>query len=525
MKKRLISLLLTGVMVVSMLAGCGGSGDEKTAETPQAEAQRDGKVEITLGAAMGWDTLTPFRDLRAWSIQYSRMLYDSLAFMTPDGVLNPVVAKSWEVQEDGKTWDVEIYDYVYDSEGNHITADDIVWIIETQIPMGQKSFYNFVESVEKTGDYTFQVKMTDNQYGVFESLLMLTLVVSKDAYEKSEDEFNTSVVSTSPYLVTDFVSGSSITLEKRDDYWQKEELIPESMAYNVDKLTVKLITESSQQQIALETGEVDGFIGITQSLLPAFADGYEICGVTSMAGTVLQFTGNESSPVAMDENLRKAIAYAIDEEGLIEGVFAGYAEKMYGTESSGTIGFNESWKEEDNYFYDMDKAKEHLEQSNYNGETLSILASSSTTNERICTMIQSYLGELGINVKLNLVERALYSTQYLDPTTYDLLLVNTGSMDQASLYLNFFDMNSLEVGDHTGRKDEELTNLVYQAGTNAGFTEENIDKVHDYLQEHLYTYGICQPQQCDVYRSDLGITEQRTLFGGSVDFVASSYGN
>lgn len=537
MKKRVLAILMACLLLVSVLAACGGDGDNPGSNTNSSGSNtnspggntsspggNNGPVEITLGSAMAWENLTPFRTNRVWSILYSRMLYDTLAFYTADGVLNPMVAKSWEVEGDGVTWNVEIYDYVTDSQNNHITADDIVWFINESMTRALKPAFNQVASVEKTGEYTLKIVMKEDLAGSFNQVLMSTFVVSKAAFESDPDEFNNKVISSAAYSVTNFVSGSSISFEKRADYWQKEELIPAGMKNNVDKLTVKYISEASQMQIALETGEVDGFIAITQSLLAAFDDSFSIVKIPSLAGTCIRFSGDENKLVAKDENLRKAIAYAIDEKAIIQGVYAGYADKMSGPESKGSVGFQASWDVEANYSYDVEKAKDYLAKSNYNGETLEIIASSSAANDRLCTMIQSYLGEIGIDLKLNIVERSLYTASQVDGSQWDLQIISNGGVDLASSWIQSYDMNSYPSGDAASRKDATLTQMIHNSSTTAGFTSENINAVHDYLMEHLYDYGLCQAHQCDVYRADLGITQESYLFGGTLDFVSCVYG-
>lgn len=535
--KKAIALLLACMLMIGIFAGCSsqdaGNSEKNDQQTQPAAASGKedeavavaGPVELTVGSAMAWETLTPFRNNRVWNIIYSRMLYDSLAWRIAGGEVVPVAAKSWEVEQDGVTWNVEIYDYITDSAGNHITADDIVWFIEESMKRAQKPIFNQVESVEKTGEYTFKVVMKQDMYGAFDSVLLGTFVVSKASFESDPDGFVSNVISSAPYKVTDFVSGSQIVLEKRDDYWQKEELIPDGLACNVDKFTMKYIAEASQQQIALETGEVDGFLAITQSLLPAFDENeYTIVGRPSISGTILRFSGHKSRAISTDVNLRKAIAYAIDENALIQGVYAGQADPMYGPESAGTVGFQDAWMEEENYNYNPELAKEYLAKSNYSGETLELLASSSTVNDRMGAMIQSYLGEIGVTLKLNIVDRALYTASGFDGSAFDMVIFNPGNADLANRWQSAWDITSYPDGDASGRNDTELYAMLCEAWSNAGFGDENINKIHDYLMENLYDYGMLQPNQCDIYRNTVGVSKEVYLFGGCLDFIACEYG-
>ncbi len=531
--KKVVAMLAACGMAAGMLTACGGGDDGNDA--PKADTENTGQetgggadhgpVEVVVGTGMTWETATPFRTMRAYTVNYSRMLYDSLAYYA-DGELQPVVAKAWDMEEDGVTYNIEIFDYVEDSAGNHITAEDIVWMIEEQMAQGLKPFFAQIESVEQTGDYTLKVVLKKDVVGVFDYILQHTFVVSKTAYESDPDGFASEVVSTSPYLLTDFASNSSLTLEKRDDYWQKEELIPDCMANNVDKITFKYIGEASQQQIALETGEVDAYVSITQNLIPAFEgnDGFVVAKTPGAVVTKLAFSGDDSRAIAKDENLRKAIAYAIDEEGIIAGVYGGYGEAAHEGIPNNTPGYLAKWDEEEYYPYDVDKAKEYLAKSDYHGEELEILMSSSTVNERLGTMIQSYLLEAGINLKLNIVERALFSSMMYDGSGFDMKLDNPGGGDLVMLWEAAYSMNAYESGSSAGWHDAELTEMIETISTSEGYTEENIEKIHEYLMDQMQDYGICQPMQCDIYSTKLGIAEEVELPLGGIDFAASVYG-
>lgn len=525
--KRIFAMLLASIMLLGLLAGCGDRDAQSSTPASQESTApvSVGTKELTIGMSTAWETLTPFRNMTAYGIMYARMLYDSLGYRMPDGSIIPVVAKEWNVEDDGVTWNIEIYDYVEDSAGNHITADDIVWMIGKLKEKALKPIFNRVDRVEKTGDYTLKVVFSADIAGSIESVLQHTYVVSKAAFEASKDEFVTEVVSTSPYKVTDFVSGASLTMEKRDNYWQKPELIDPTMANNLEKVTFRYISETSQQQIALQTGEVDVFASIDSSLVPAFEGNNQFVAASAPynVGNELFFSGHESSPVANDVNLRMAIAYAIDEQAIIDGVYDGLAELMYDAGPSTLMGYQTAWEQEEYFRFDVEKAKEYLAKSNYNGEELEIMASNSTRNNRMLTMIQAYLLDIGINLKLKLVDRSLYSSSMTEGSAYDIVQVSAGGADYPTFWTNRFDNTSYPNGDATARNDETLTKMIKEASTTAGFTPENINAIHKYVNDNVYAYGICQPMIVDMYSASIGLTEASPFYAGGIDFIASTY--
>ena len=158
-----------------------------------------------------------------------------------------------------------------------------------------------------------------------------------------------------------------------------------------------------------------------------------------------------------------------------------------------------------------------------NGETLYLLSASYGNYSRVCQTIQGYLLAAGINCELKLVDNAMFTSTLFDGTQYDMILVSAGGMTITNLWSNRFDMNAYANGDATGRRDETLTNMIYNTWTQAGFTDENITGVHDYLKENCVAYGLYIPWYDSVYRAASGISEAPVGASGAADFVASTF--
>lgn len=530
--KRAARLASLGLCAAMLLTACGGSasGSVATGETGSTSSGttaaaptggKDGVLDVGYNAAI--DSLTPFRSNTGQNAPYMTQLYESLAVYDSNKELQPWVATDWSTSDNGFTYDVNIREGIKDSAGNDITAADIVWFIEESKAQALKPVFGKVESVTQTGDYSFQVKMTQNIVGTFETLLKHTFVISKAAYEASEDGFATSAITTSPYQVTDFVASSSLTFELRDDYWQDIENMPECVRPAVDKLTYHIITEASQQGIALETGTVDMVIDMPASTGIQFVDNenYNVELTDNVQGWEMFFSGADNRPVANDVKLRQAICYAIDPQGLITGYFSGYGEAMHDVCPPTAIGYNAKWDEEEYYPYDPEMAKQLLEESDYNGETLTLFATN--TSQRMCEIIQSYLLAVGINCELNLVDMALYTASRLDGTQYDMTINTISATYLADHWSVRYDPAAYATGDATSRHDETLAELLYTAWTPDGYTEENIDAVHYYLKDNAIAYGMCNPKVFTIWRTDIGVENEVKELAGYIAPAASTY--
>lgn len=553
-RRSMAAVILSAAM---LMAGCSGSSTQQAQnqQTTAAAAAQDSKAETTaasnttvieniseaagagttadkesvmidklnLGTAGFYTSLVPVRNgTSQWSI-FVRYLYERVIYRTGDGRYIPQAAKTWECGDDGVTWTVELYDYITDSAGNHITAADVVWMIQENMDQAMKPCFNKVQSVSQTGDYTFEVVMKENMADTFEVAMASTYIVSKKAFEESEDGFANSCVTTSPYKVTEFTSGASCTLELRDDYWQKPELIEPELVNNVREITYTTISEVSQMQIALETGTVDGFSNVNASIVDAFEgnDKYQVIQAPSSSGIQLGFSGHESRPVANDVNLRKAIASCIDADGLILSVVNGRAEQMHDFVPRTSVGYVQKWNDEEYYPYDPEAAKEYLAQSDYVAGTPLKLACGSS-HQKIATVIQAYCQAVGITVELDVMDAALYSSLQYDGSAYDMLLVSVGN-GVINVWSNRFDSNAYPAGDATSRNDATLTEMIYNTWKNENFTEENIDKVHQYLYENAYGYGLYMPYVITIASSSLNMDTPLMTGSGEIDFAASVY--
>lgn len=540
MKKKVLALLLCAAMTASVLTGCGGaagnagsttgseggaaqeaSGTEAAEPAGESAVQETAQVapsttlsdrEVNIGYGTVIDSLTPFRANVANDSPYFVQLYETLGVLDGNREMQPYAAKSWETSDGGFTYTIEIWDTISDSAGNKITAADIVWFIEESKARALKPIFAKVDSVIQTGDYTLELKLTDNKFGTIDTILMDVFVVSRAAFEASGDEFGSSAVSTSPYVCTEFTASASITFERRDDYWQDIENLPECVRPLQKKVNYKLITEASQLGIALETGEIDMAINIATETGAQFVnnDNFVVDLSDGRSGWQVFFSGADTSPVASDVKLRQAICYGIDAQGLVAGLCSGYATQMWDVASPFTVGFNENWKNENYYEYDLEKAKALLAESGYNGETLTILSTSSAMASRLAQLLQNYLVAMDIKCEVNSVDMALYTSIRLDGTQYDMVINTVGEYSLADNWSIRFDPAAYATGDATSRHDYDLAELIYKAWTLDGFTEENINEVHEYLKENAIAYGLVNPQLFTVWSKESGLSKAVT---------------
>ena len=121
------------------------------------------------------------------------------------------------------------------------------------------------------------------------------------------------------------------------------------------------------------------------------------------------------------------------------------------------------------------------------------------------------------------MDSALFSASRFDGSQYDMIMIAGGGVTLPAFWGNRFDMNAYELGDGTSRHDEVLTQMLYDTWVYDGFTEENIDAIHQYLLENCIAYGLVNTTINNVYNNSLGLTKTWMGYSGTVDYVASEY--
>ncbi len=518
MSKKLFSLLLTACMLIGLLAGCGSSDTpSKTTEAPiettvpeatEAEVNEpaaDKNLVFVISSDNG--DLSPFGGDSGGRHHTYRMLYDCLCASYGLGntvkELQSQIAKSWNVV-DGTTVDVEIYDYVKDSKGNHITAEDVVYSYEQAIASGTMEKLNgYLDKVTATGDYTVRITLTSASKGAMEWSLTTVPIISKAWFSAASDADKTSdPATTGAYLLKEFSSGSHTTLERNPDYWQTDESLRsyyDSQYYNT--ITINVLKESSMRVIALENGETDACQNVPAAEISTFlnddgtaVDGWSVYPDENGRMNVLMFN-NDNSVFADNKELRQAVLYAID----FNSVRLGYGNTPTNGKPCHDFAPNiasdylDEWDQEDYYDYNLDKAKELMAQAGYpdGGITVSLMYQNSTTATAGLTVLQSYLAEVGITVELNPVDQALFNSYKYDDTKWDMIVDSKATTDfVTTVWQNVFDTNSFANGSACFTHDDQLQALLEAAADAEKSTDDDLRAFHNYLRDQAYAVGM-----------------------------------
>ena len=330
MKKRLISLLLTAVMVVS-LAACG-SGNAGNGEN-NGNGESTGNVESTgnkiLSVQVGPDPETIDPALNS-AVDGGNMLlhsFECLLTVGEDGTLQPGQAETWETSEDGLTWTFHLRDGLKWSDGSELNANDFVYSWKRVCdPVVAAPYAETVLSMVDgydaaiTGDLdALNVVATDDQtlvvtlsnpcpyfgslaaFATLSPVQQATVEANGDAWAVSADTY----ICNGPFYISEWVPGSYIMMSKNQNYWNAD-------AIKLDGIKFNLIEDANAAYSAFQTGEIQMIKDVPTEEIPSLQGNSEF-HVEPIIGTYY-LNMNLTREAFQDVRVREALSLAIDRE-------------------------------------------------------------------------------------------------------------------------------------------------------------------------------------------------------------------
>ncbi len=470
--------------------------DAKKQEIIKAHTDADGKTFVTVGliddpgsmCAYGTGASKP--RTMVLPMVYGRMLIRD----DNKGDLKMSIAESYEYIGD-HTWELKLKEGVVDADGNPITAEDVKFSywnvgVEKHNTNNIKTYCTGIDAVDAT---TVHIHTTLEGIAVFAQRLASNYVFSQKSYEASPDGMITTPVSSGPYNMTNWVTGSELVLEANPNYWNEA---PESImeSQNVDKIILKVIKDSAQRVIALETGEIDFLSSIDETDVPAFqVEGYRTTFAYAGQRETLYFNCHPDCPLG-DVRLRQAVCYGINNEDIMI-ITAGSGRLCYTTAPYTAGNYHTKWEDEDYYTYNPEKAKELMKEAGVDELDIVIMTENyPELNQRIATVMKTQLEEIGIHCEIKPVDGALFSEYKYDKTSSDIIIAATGGAGDnvvPSYASNDYKTTS-EVSGLTHIENPEWMELQNKA-LEGEYDNEYIDQCHYWIKDNVYGYALFHP--------------------------------
>jgi len=474
--KKLLALILLGAIILS-LAACGSDSGTGAG----AGAARDNS-EIHIGNASDVVDFSPWGGYNDFKVYYQ--LYDQLVTVDQDGNIQPDLAESWTVSEDGTEYTFKLRQDVVFTNGDKMTAEDVAYSINTAIQSPNITALTTAwKSAEVVDDSTVKITL-DYAYNFFLQMLSTSAgsICNKDVVEAAGKDFSGGLAGagTGAFKVEEYVSGSHLTYVANEDYYKG--------ASDIKKVVVEFISDASTAAISLQSGSIDYTDNIN------FAD---IAGLEEVEGlslikqdelrAVYMFCNlsdeNQDSPIA-NPKVREAISYAVNRDDLRDYVYEGYGCTMSSFNYHTWPGYDEEPKIE----RDVEYAKKLMAEAGYpDGCELTLVYNSEylMTFPDAAVLIQSQLAEIGIDLKINTLNQSAITEAALAGTYGDLFLHANGCFNDPFSFYDYM-MSSKAIGstNHSFWSSETVDELLVKGRTST--SDEEVAECLNQLREELW---------------------------------------
>jgi peptide/nickel transport system substrate-binding protein len=347
-------MVAAGMLAAACGGGSGTDGDEDPAENgdvvdeesatsttdvldnprwanvvrgPQAsdeEPTTGGSIVVALETEANSYLPTAFQGGPA-SLNVALAIYDPLMMRDADGELRPYLAESLEPNDDFTEWTLRLRPGVRFHDGTTLDAEALKRIFDDYLTAegtNTREALRFVERMDVVDDLTVTYVMTQPDTELPDLLtLPMGWPFSPDAADQLGDDFGSRPVGTGPFRFVSWQRDGDFVLERNEDYWQNG--LP-----HLDRVTFRVIPDEATRVSSLASGDVDATQ--SSSVSSFVADVADIDGVTVALGAGNVGNGlffNTAQPPTDDVRVRQALAFAVDQQGLLE-VAAGEAAAL-----------------------------------------------------------------------------------------------------------------------------------------------------------------------------------------------------
>ncbi len=250
------------------------------------------------------------------SVLYSNV-FEGLTRFGPDGSVNPGLAQSWEISEDGLVYTFHLAEGVKFHDGSAMDAEDVKFSLDRaraeDSANAQKALFGSIAEVEAVDATTVKVTLSEpNGSFLFNMAWGDAVIVAPESIENIKQ----TPIGTGAFKFTNWVQGDNITLEKNGDYW--------GTPAKLDKVTFKFISDPTAAFAAVMAEDVDAFVGFpAPENLPQFeADPRFQVILGNTEGETILAMNNKLAPFD-NVKVREAVAHAIDRQAIIDGAMFG----------------------------------------------------------------------------------------------------------------------------------------------------------------------------------------------------------
>ena len=510
--KRLVAIALS----LALLAGCSSSDNEGQNDTQGRKVLN----WYALGEVTTMDSVKSYDTISGTRLGFFN---DTLLVLDENENAQPRLATALpEISEDGLTATFTIRDDAYFSNGEHITAENVVYAAQRTVDpaTGSQSAANLewiknadeiiagelpVETlgIKALDEYTIQIELKAPTPYLNNELTSLNLSpLSRDFVLRQGENYALSadaLSSSGPYILKEW-SGADISWKyvKNENYWNAENVY-------FDEINIQVVKDMATGISLYEAGQLDA-VPITGEYISLWSDTPDFITIPTLRMINLEM-GISSSDILQNLNVRKALSYAVDRQTMVTDV-----ANMAGTPAVGMVpdgiatnpvtGASVAEDFGHQAEYDPRIALEYwdkaLKELGTDKVTLTLETSDDDESIKIGTFLQDQFQKAlpGLTIE---VKNVTSQVRFDDMMSFDFDLALggwTGNFDPTS-YVQQHETNFAH--NHSQWQSEELTGLVNalisEDGNDFRLRWEHLRQANQYLIDNQVTINLYQNAQ------------------------------
>ncbi|MCB1185689.1 ABC transporter substrate-binding protein [bacterium] len=417
MRRFNLSILIATIALLA-LAGCpkpptGNTGSTTGTNTGSTGGEKRARnYNFPLPADV--KSLDPAHITDTVSDSVAQRLFNRLVKFDTDGSVEPDLAESYEISEDGKVYTFHLRSGVKFHNGEDLNSDDVIYSYSRLVdPDTDSERSNLMSYVAGANDYlggraesvsglqapdegTVQITLTA-PYAPFLNVLCMTTfgVVPSSEVERDERGFGANPVGTGPFVFESWTPDERVVLKANRTYFGN---VPE-----IETLTFRIIGDESTRFENFRNGTLE-HCDIPASKIKTVNDDANLKGLIAGEPAMDMYAYGfncDAAPFKDNAALRQALNYAVDKQNIIDNIWGGLVTQQNTIVPAGMFYHYEGSV---SYPYDPEKAAALLEQAGYpNGEGLPELTLNvdlQEVNKQVAEAVQEDLSRVGVTVKI-----------------------------------------------------------------------------------------------------------------------------
>ena len=489
-------------------------------KAPSTEPVYGGKLTAALGSVPA--TLDTMSTSSSATSGVTNMVMETLVAFGEDFDIVPMLAESWELSDEDKTYTFHLREGIKFHDGSDMTAEDVVASITRFLEVtARASVFEVMESYEAIDDYTVVTRLKNPSAGWLGALASpsSSLVIQpKEVIEgKGSGELAVpdDIVGTGPYQLVEYVPDQYAVLTRFEDYQslpgERDGLGGAKIAY-FDEVRIEFVPEAGARLAGLEVGDYDWISGPSSSdigVINANPD-VELVIIHPANGGYIIFNASEQMPFSSDVKFRQAVLAALDMEAL-GMAFTGGHRDLFDLNSSlwppeTTWYIDDEFANEQYNQKDPEKAMKLLEEAGYNGEEIVIATYNDEAWTRMMLTLASQLGEAGIKTKVELYDWPGIFAKWAEETGWHISFTQNNSfqlLDPAAAAVMWACGSSHPVNAHYCNPDMEEAFAVLSAATNLEEYKAALEPIQRIFYEDLPNIKTGENHVLEAIRSEI----------------------